>query len=147
MQLIKCVFQTKYSKNKSIKNNQRLRSAGDNDRRSKRFCSKAVICVSFKWQMVKTHVIRLQGVEERNVRDQIALGTFLSLRMLATYMRRMRNYNLEIRIAGSSCRPQLSIQDLSIKLFLNPGTRNCYSVGPSFDVAMPKWTKRRMHLI
>ena len=27
--------------------------------------------------------------------------------MLATYMRRMRNNNLEIRIAGSSCRPQL----------------------------------------
>ena len=26
--------------------------------------------------------------------------------MLATYMRRMRNSNLEIRIAGSSCRPQ-----------------------------------------
>ena len=26
--------------------------------------------------------------------------------MLATYMRRMRNKNLEIRIAGSSCRPQ-----------------------------------------
>ena len=56
----------------------------------------------------QTRLIRLQGVEERNVRDQIALGTFLSLRMLATYMRRMRNYNLEIRIAGSSCRPQLS---------------------------------------
>ena len=97
--------------------------------------------------MVKTHVIRLQGVEERNVRDQIVLGTFLSLRMLATYMRLMRNYNLEIRIAGSSCRPQLSIQDLPIKLFLNPVTLNCYSVGPSFDVAMPKWTKRRMHPI
>ena len=46
--------------------------------------------------MVKTRVIRLQGVEDRNVRDQIALGTFLSLRMLATYIRRMRNYNLEI---------------------------------------------------
>ena len=28
--------------------------------------------------------------------------------MLATYMRRMRNNNLEIRIAGSSCRPQLN---------------------------------------
>ena len=28
-------------------NNQRLRSAGDNDRRSKRFCSSAVLCVSF----------------------------------------------------------------------------------------------------
>ena len=26
--------------------------------------------------------------------------------MLATYMRRMRDNNLEIRIAGSSCRPQ-----------------------------------------
>ena len=25
--------------------------------------------------------------------------------MLATYLRRMRNNNLEIRIAGSSCRP------------------------------------------
>ena len=28
--------------------------------------------------------------------------------MLATYMRRMRNNNLEIRIVGSSCRPQLT---------------------------------------
>ena len=28
-------------------NNQRLRSLGDNDRRSKRFCSNAVLCVSF----------------------------------------------------------------------------------------------------
>ena len=28
-------------------------------------------------------------------------------RVLATYMRRMRYNNLEIRIAGSSCRPQL----------------------------------------
>ena len=26
--------------------------------------------------------------------------------MLATYMRRMRDNNLEIRIEGSSCRPQ-----------------------------------------
>ena len=28
--------------------------------------------------------------------------------MLATYTGRMRNNNLEIRIAGSSCRPKLS---------------------------------------
>ena len=28
-------------------NNERLRSAGNNDRRSKRFCSNAVLCVSF----------------------------------------------------------------------------------------------------
>ena len=30
-----------------------------------------------------------------------------SKQMLATYMRHMRINNLEIRIAGSSCRPQL----------------------------------------
>ena len=29
--------------------------------------------------------------------------------MLATYMRRMRNNNLEIKIAGSSCRPHFKI--------------------------------------
>ena len=29
--------------------------------------------------------------------------------MLATYMRRMRNNNLEITIAGSSCRQQQSL--------------------------------------
>ena len=29
--------------------------------------------------------------------------------MLATYMQRMHNKNLEIRIAGSSCRPQIRI--------------------------------------
>ena len=54
----------------------------------------------------KTCVIRLRRVEGRNARDQIAF--FLSAkskRILATYMRRMRNDNLEIRIAGSSCRP------------------------------------------
>ena len=33
---------------------QRLRSAGDSDRKSKRFCSIAVLCPSFTWQIVKT---------------------------------------------------------------------------------------------
>ena len=32
--------------------------------------------------------------------------------MLATYMRRMRNNNLEIRIAGSSCRPECGVRSL-----------------------------------
>ena len=32
--------------------------------------------------------------------------------MLATYMRRMRNNNLEIRIAGSSYRPQRHVAAL-----------------------------------
>ena len=59
-------------------NNQRLGSAGDNDRRSKRFCSNAVLCVSFTWQMFKTRVIRLRGVEGRNARDQIAFCAFHS---------------------------------------------------------------------
>ena len=34
--------------------------------------------------------------------------------MLATYMRHMHNDNLEIRIAGSSCRPQLLLLLLSL---------------------------------
>ena len=47
-------------------NNQRLRSAGDNDQRSKCFCFRAVLCVSFTQQMVKTRVIRLWVVEGPN---------------------------------------------------------------------------------
>ena len=54
----------------------------------------------------KARVIRLRGVEGRNARDQIAFfRSAKSKRILGTYMRRMRNDNLEIRIAGSSCRP------------------------------------------
>ena len=53
-------------------NNQRLRNASNNDRRSKRFFSNAVLCVSFTLQMVKTHVIRLRVFEGANARDQIA---------------------------------------------------------------------------
>ena len=36
--------------------------------------------------------------------------------MLATYMRHMHNDKLEIRIAGSSCRPQLLLLLLSLLL-------------------------------
>ena len=50
----------------------------DNDRRSKRFCSKTVFCVSFIWQMVKIRVIKSRGVEGWNARDQIAFGAFNS---------------------------------------------------------------------
>ena len=54
----------------------------------------------------ETRVIRLRGVEGRNARDQIAFfRSAKSKRILATYMRRMRNDNLEIRIASSSYRP------------------------------------------
>ena len=58
-------------------NNQRLRrSAGNNDPRSKRFCSSVVLCVSFTWQMIKTRVIRLRVIEGPNARDQIAFSVF-----------------------------------------------------------------------
>ena len=57
-------------------NIQRLGSAGD-DRRSKRFYSNAPLCVSFTWQMVKTRVIRLRGVEGRNACDQVRFWAFL----------------------------------------------------------------------
>ena len=63
--------------------------------------------------MVKTRVIRLRGAEGRDACDQIAFcaspftdSYWISKLMLATYMRRMRNNNLDIRIAGSSRRPQ-----------------------------------------
>ena len=54
-------------------------------------------------------------IEGPNARDQIAFSACHSFlvkdwkfkRILATYMRRMRNSNLEIKIAGSFCRPQL----------------------------------------
>ena len=59
-------------------NNQRLRNAGNNDRKSKRFCSNAVLCVSFTLQMVKKRVIRLRVFEGPNVLDQIAFYTFPS---------------------------------------------------------------------
>ena len=66
-------------------NNQRLRIAGDNYRRSKRFCSIAVLCAGFTWQIVKTRVIRLR---------------YGHLVEVQTATRRMRNNNLEIRIAA-----------------------------------------------
>ena len=55
-------------------NNQRLRNAGDNARRLKRFCSNAF----HVRQMVKTRVIRLRVIEGSNTRNQIALCAFHS---------------------------------------------------------------------
>ena len=57
-----------------------------------------------------------------NASDQIAFCAFHSFlvevkRMLATYMRRMRKNNLEIRIAGSSCRPQPDVKKKNDQIF------------------------------
>ena len=49
---------------------------------------------------LQTHVIKLRSVYSIHLSGK-------SKRMLATYLRRMLNNNLEIRIAGSSCRPVL----------------------------------------
>ena len=59
-------------------------------------------------------MIRLPGAEGRDVRDQIAFCAFHSflveVQTNAGYiMWRMRNNNLEIRIADSSCRLQLLV--------------------------------------
>ena len=68
---------------RTTSNNQRLRNAGENDRRPKHFCSSTVLCISFTWQMVKTWVIRLQvGRRSKHV--------WLNC-VLATYIQRMRN--------------------------------------------------------
>ena len=44
--------------------------------------------------------------------------SFHSKRMLATYKRRMRNNNLETKIAGFSCRPQMDLQ-MQIEVLLS----------------------------
>ena len=46
--------------------------------------------------------------------------------MLATYMRRMRSNNLEIRIAGSSCRPQKQFLLIYDTLDIVPALLYCF---------------------
>ena len=73
--------------------------------------------------MVKTWVIRLRVMDSSNTSDQIAFCAFHSFLVevqTKVYMRRMRNNNLEIRIAGSSCRPQFCLHvKIEIKIKLN----------------------------
>ena len=62
--------------------------------------------------MVKTRVIGLRVIEGPNARDQIVFCAFHSFlvevqtKAAYMYMRCVRNNNLDIRIASSSCRPQ-----------------------------------------
>ena len=80
------------------RNNQRLLSVGDNDRRSKRFCSNAVLCISFTWLIVKT---RNQMTSDRRSKHTwsncvLCIPLILSASskwMLATYMQRMHTGN------------------------------------------------------
>ena len=91
-------------------NNQRLGSVGDNDRKSKRFQLQR--CALRKFHATDSQNTRVQitrGRRSKRTRSNCVLCIpFIlsgkSKRMLTTYMRRMGNNNLEIRIAGSSCR-------------------------------------------
>ena len=49
----------RYCITNATSNNQRLRSAGDNDGRLKSFFSNAVLCVSFKWQMDRSTRVQI----------------------------------------------------------------------------------------
>ena len=62
-----------------------------------------VLCVSFTLQMVKTRVIKLRGIEGPNVGDQIAFYAFHS------FLRRLRNNNLEIRMRAPLARNEVSL--------------------------------------
>ena len=54
----------------------------------------------YKWYKVQTHVLKVHSVH--------SIHSLWKSKRLATYMQCIRNNNLEIRIAGSSCRPWLS---------------------------------------
>ena len=78
--------------------------------------------------MVKTCVITLRVIEGPNARDQLRSehsnhSLWKSKRMLATYMRCMRNDNLETTIAGSSYRRQ----NLVVLRYFHP-QELCWSV-------------------
>ena len=103
----------RYCITNATSNNQRLRSAGDNDGRLKSFFSNAVLCVSFKWQMDRS--TRVQITSDRRSKRAwsncimcipFILNGSPTECWLNTYIQRMRNNNLEITIAGSSCRSQ-----------------------------------------
>ena len=53
--------------------------------------------------MVKTRVIKLRGIEGPNVGDQIAFYAFHS------FLRRLRNNNLEIRMRAPLARNEVSL--------------------------------------
>ena len=69
----------------------------------------AVLCVvvkiiqDYEWYKVQTHVLKVHSVH--------SIHSLLKSKRLATYnyMQRMRDNNLEIRIAGFSCHPWLSL--------------------------------------
>ena len=114
---------------------------GANDRRSKHFCSNAVLCAGLTWRIVKTRVIRLRGGRRsKHAWSNCILSILFILSgspnkcFQHTYMQRTPNNNLEIRIADSSCRPQLFYywkyysQLLPILMPLGRGTMCLFSI-------------------
>ena len=54
----------------------------------------------YEWYKVQMHVLKVRSVH--------SIHSLWKSKRLATYMQHIRNNNLEIRIAGSSCHPWLS---------------------------------------
>ena len=118
-------FRQPFSKQLYTSNNQRLQSAGDIDRTSKRFLRKR--CGLRKFHVIDGQNTRdFKNQERQKVQTRVTTLAFAAFHLflvevqtkLATYTRRMRNDNLEIRIAGSSCRPQLTDSQHYLTSFL-----------------------------
>ena len=140
-----------------VTDSQTTRDQIASERRSKRAWSNC------EWKKVQTRVIKLRVKEGPNARDQTAFSASIhykwqSKQMLATYMRRMRNNNLEIRITGSSCRSQLFtylirtffmapsvslLTGLHCKLVFLLPTSNL----PSHICSIPQWKAKYMRFI
>ena len=54
----------------------------------------------YEWYKVQAHVLKVHSVH--------SIHFLWKSKWMATYIQRMRSKNLEIRVAGSSCRPWLS---------------------------------------
>ena len=83
-----------FSRSYENRSNQRLRSAGEVDQRSKRSYSNAVLCVSFMWQKVQMRVIRLRSVhficcqwksERMQTRLALRMHNFVACHKIAIY--------------------------------------------------------------
>ena len=100
-----------------VTDSQNTRDQIASDRKSKRTWSNCLLCISFIlsgrpnecWPFSSPEPLGLISNEFKTTwpRNDRLWGRGW---MLATYMRRMRNNNLEIGIAGSSCRPRENSQ-------------------------------------
>ena len=119
-------------------NNQRLRrSAGNNDPRSKRFCSSVVLCVSFTWQMIKTRVIRLRVIEGPNARDQITFSVF------NTFLEELQTNVGYIHVTREACVIKTWRLGLWAPLFARRKSSNSKGIASNTNMAAVFWNTNR----